>query len=317
MIPSISPSANLFLIGLSRLQTTIATATAQLTSGYRISQPSDAPDQISPLLQLQANLNHNQAVVSSLTRVQADLSSADQAMSTAIQLLDQARSLGAQGASGTASDATRINLAQQIQTIQEQMVALANTQVTGRYIFSGDQDASQPYALDLSQAPTVPQNGVDRLLTTPVTASRRIELSDRSTTVVDQTAQDLFDHRNADDSLAPDNVFAALNALRVALANPSNPNSQANILTAQMSLRTASAYLNSEETFYGNSQNRLAAAVAKINSENLTLQQRISGIRDTDIVQTALELTAAETQNQAAMAAEAKLPHTSLFDYLG
>jgi flagellar hook-associated protein 3 FlgL len=315
MIPSLNPSANLFLDGLSRIQSTITTATAQLSSGYRISQPSDAPDQISPLLQFQASLNHNQTTVSNLNRVQADVSSADQALSTAIQLLDQARSIGAQGASGTTTDATRANLAQQIQTIQEQMVGLANTQVAGRYVFGGDDDTTQPYAVDLNQPVTVPQNGVDRLFTPPSTATRQIESSGHSFITVDQTAQDLFDHRNAsDDSLATDNVFAALNTLRVALQTPNN---QTAITAAQTSLQTASSYLDSKETFYGNTQNRIAAAVSQINSENVNLQQQITNIRDTDVVQTALELTAAETQNQAAMAAEAKMPHTSLFDFLG
>jgi flagellar hook-associated protein 3 FlgL len=317
MIPSLNPSSNLFLNGLTRLQTRITLATAELSSGRRISQPSDAPDQISPLLQLQAELSHHQAVASNLTSVQAEVSGADQAMSTAIQLLDQARSLAAQGATGTTSDATRMSLAQQVQSIQEQMVGLADTQVRGRYIFAGDQYQTQPYALDLNQAANVPQNGVDRQLIIPVASTRQIELSDQSFTSVDQTAQDLFDHRNADDSLAPDNVFAALNALRVALQNPGDPQFQANITAAQTSLQTASAYLNSKQTLYGIAQNRLAAAVTQINAENVNLQQQISSIRDTDVVQTALELTSAETQNQAAMAAVAKAPHASLFDFLG
>ena len=310
MIPSLSAQTNLFLNGLSQLQSTINTATAQITSGYKISQPSDAPDQISPLLQLQANLNQNQAVSSNLTTVQTGVTSADQAVSTALQLLDQALSLGAQGAGSTVTAATRTTLAQQIESIQEQMVALSNTEVAGRYVFSGDQDNAQSYSLDLTQPPTVPQNGVDRLITPTVT--RQITLSDHSLTTVDQSAQDLFDHRNADDSLAPDNVFAALNSMRVALSN----NDQAGITAAQTSLQAASTYLNSKEAFYGSALNRISAAVTQINLENVSLQQQISAIRDTDVVQTALQLTAAETQNQAALSAEAKRPNTSLFDFL-
>jgi flagellar hook-associated protein 3 FlgL len=313
MVPLISPSANIFLNGLSRIQTTINTATAELSSGYRISQPSDAPDQISSLLQLQANLSHNRAVSSNLASVQAQLTSADSGVSTAIQLLDQALSLGAQGANGTATAATRANLAQQVQAIQQQMVGIADTQVSGRYIFSGDQSVTQPYALDLNQPANVPQNGVDRLLTTPVTATRKIEVANRSLIPVDLTAQDLFDHRNNDDSLATDNVFAALNSLRVALTN----NDQAGITAAQTSIETASTYLNSKETFYGSTLNQISAATTQISSANTNLQQQISSIRDTDVVQTAIELTAAETQSQAALAAEAKLPRTSLFDFLG
>jgi flagellar hook-associated protein 3 FlgL len=312
MIPSLSPSENFFLNGLTRLQSKITTATAQLSSGYRISQPSDAPDQIAPLLQLQAVLCHNRATTSALTRVQADVAGADQAVSSAIQLLDQARSIGAQGASTASSTATRAALAEQVISIQQQMVALANTQSAGRYVFGGDQDASPPYALNLNQPLTVPQNGVDRLFTSPLSATRDIEVSDRAFIRIDQTAQDLFDHRQADDSLASDNVFAALDSLRVALQN----DDESGITAAQTSLHAASSWLNSTQGLYGSALNRINAATTQINNENVNLEQQISSIRDTDVVQTAMELTSAETQNQAAMAAEAKLPRTSLFDFL-
>src|ERR1035441_5163023 len=46
-----------------------------------------------------------------------------------------------------ATAATRTELAQQVESIQEQMVALADIQVSGRYVFCGDQATSQPYAL--------------------------------------------------------------------------------------------------------------------------------------------------------------------------
>lgn len=306
MIPSLSASSNLFLVELSRVQTTIDTTTQQVTSGYRINQPSDAPDQISPLLQLQANLNQNRAISQNLTVLQPEVASADQAIGSAIQLLDQALSAGAQGANGTATSQSRAILAQQVQSLQQQMVSLASTQVSGNYIFSGDQPGSPSYALDLTQT-----NGVQRLITPA--ATRQIQLAGNSTMSVDQTAQNLFDQRYPDDTYATGNVFAALNSLRVALLN----NDQAGVVTAQTSLETASTYLNSQEGFFGNAQNRIAASVTQLSSENTTLQQQISAIRDTNTVQAALTLTSAETQNQAALTAEGKLPHTSLFDFLG
>ena len=197
------------------------------------------------------------------------------------------------------------------------MVALAGTSVGGRYVFGGDNDGSLPYQLNLNQPVADPQNGVDRLVPPPATATRRIELSDHAFVTVDQTAQDLFDHRNADDSLATDNVFAALNSLRLALTDPADPNIEAKIAAAQKSLQSASSYLNAKQGFYGSTQNRISAAIAQIDIENLDLERQISAIRDTDIVQTALELSSAEVQSQAAMAAAAKLPRTTLFDFLG
>jgi len=313
MITSLDAATNSFLNHLSRIQDNISRTSAQISSGYRIQQPSDSPDQISTLLDLQANLSHNQGVTTTLARVQAEVQSADSGVSTALQLLDQARSLGAQGGTATTTAANRTDLSQRVQALQEQLVAISNTEVGGRYIYSGDQDGSAPYAVNLNQLPTVPQNGVDRLLTAPVTATRRIELSNHITAAVDQTGQDLFDHRKPDDSLAPDNVFAALNSLRVALAS----NVTADITAAQTAIETTTAYLNSKQGFYGAAENRISGAITDLNMQNTTLQQQISAIRDTDVVQAALQLTSASTQQQAALAAQAKIPRTTLFDYFG
>ena len=509
MIPSLRPSVNQFLNNLSTLQSVMTTTTEQLSSGYRIGQPSDAPDEISPLLQLMSNQGYNGSVVENLASVQANVSGADQAVSTGIQLLQQATSLGAQGASSTATAATRAQLAQQLQSIQEQMVALANTQVAGQYVFGGDHPTAMPYQLDLNPPPvaignttaqviqpgdtatftiqtttgvttitiagqagdtlkdqinelnaqlqtdppgitasldssgrldfqsgspfsitgvagnssnlvgispqsidntglniyrfagqaaapaggsdiqitvggvtaaatltdpaaptqadvdaintalqaqgitnvnavldlTQPnaisfqgstnfsvaddhltagtfvnngnsslasQNGVDRLMG-PQQATGQADIGNHSLIAVSQTAQDLFDHRNPDDSIAADNVFAALNFLRIALTN----NDTAGIMAAQSSLGTASQYLNAREVFYGATENRLSAAITRLNSQNIDLQQQISAIRDTNVAQAAEMLTQVQAEEQAALDAAGKFPRVSLFDYLG
>ena len=46
--------------------------------------------------------------------------------------------MGAQGASDTVAADTRQDLAESLGSVLQQLVAVANTQVAGRYIFSGD-----------------------------------------------------------------------------------------------------------------------------------------------------------------------------------
>ena len=139
----------------------------------------------------------------------------------------------------------------------------ANTisfQGSATFSISDDHAASGSYVLDGSSAATA-QSGVDRL-TAPQQATRQIEVGDNTLIPVDQTAQNLFDHRNVDDSPAPENVFVALNSLRVALLN----NDSAGIAAAQTSLDTSSQYLNAQDVFYGATENRLTAAVSQINT---------------------------------------------------
>ncbi len=82
---------------------------------------------------LVSSLAANQSWQTNLSRVQAEANAADSALSSAISLVESARTLALQGA-GTLS-ADRQTLASQVRGIQEQIVSLANTTTEGRYIF--------------------------------------------------------------------------------------------------------------------------------------------------------------------------------------
>ena len=306
MTNSLNPTGAQFLTSLARIEQQSSRAQLELSSGVKIQYAADAPDQISQLLQLEAELASNRQTGKNLTNVQAGVNTSESTLESAVQLVQNAASTGAEGASGTATAASRQTLAQQIQGIQEQLVGLANTTAAGHYIFSGDQDTQASYQLNLNNP-----NGVNRLITP--SSTRQIQDAEGNSFAVSETAQTIFDHRNADDSLAPDNVFAALNSLRVALNNNDTPG----ISTALDSLNTASAYLNTQLGFYGQVQNRVQAAVTDSQNQDVSLKSQISAIRDADLAQATLDLTSATTERQAALGAEAQIPRTSLFSFLG
>jgi flagellar hook-associated protein 3 FlgL len=305
MIVNLPPNSLLFLANLSRLQTSTSQAQQQLSSGYKVQTASDAPDQISALLQLESNLNANTQTSKNLSNVKAQVDTGETSLNTAVQLVQQAVSLGAQGANTIQTAQARQALATQVQSIQQQLVGLANTAVAGRFIFSGDADGSASYQLDSASA-----TGVDRLVTT--TATRQIQGPDGQSFGVSKTAQDIFDHRNPDDTLASDNVFAAVNSLSVALTN----NDTAGINTALTSLHLASSYINSQQAFYGTAQDHVNAAITSAQNQDVSFRTQISNIRDADITSATLQLTQGQADQQAALAAESKMPQKSLFDFL-
>ncbi len=306
MLSFVDSAGSVFLANLSQIETANENTQAQISSGLKVSQPSDAPDQISQLLNLQANLSANTQIQSNLTNVQASATSADQALTTTLQLADQAASLGAQGAGSTATSTTRQQLAQQVQAIFTQVLSISQTSLGGRYIFGGDSDTNPSYQAD----PANP-NGVDRLSS----ALNTSPVEDTSGNLISTglTAGQIFDHRNSDDSLAPDNLFAALTSLSTALNN----NDTAGINTAIGSVQQASQYVNTQQSFYGALQNRLTSSLTTAQTLSVSLTSQISSIRDTDLSQAAIQLTQGTTEYQAALEAQSKVPHTSLFDYLG
>jgi flagellar hook-associated protein 3 FlgL len=186
------------------------------------------------------------------------------------------------------------------------MTSIGNTTVQGRYIFGGDQDSTPPYDVDLTAA-----NGVARLTSSP--ATRRVENSAGGSFAVSLSAQDIFDARNADDTPASNNVFAALNNLRLGLL----ANDPAQINAANASVQLASDHLNTAQAFYGTVQNRIADATNYSANYDVQIKTELSQRQDADVTAEALAITQGNTQLQAAFQMQAKMPRTTLFDFLG
>jgi flagellar hook-associated protein 3 FlgL len=305
MIPSLNPSDQIFLAGINQIQQQISTASQQLTSGLKVTVASDAPDQIDDLLQLRADQAQNTQIQSNLSLEQTNAQAADGALGSAIQLMDNATQLAAEGANSTETSTSLDTLAQQVASVQTEMVSISQTQVQGQYIFSGDLDQSPSYQLDLNAA-----DGVDQL--SNAASTQQIQDPERDTFSPSMTAQQIFASQNADGSDAGGNVFAALNNLRVALLN----NDQAGITTAQGEIQQASTQLNTAQSFYGNVENTITNATNYGTTYDTQLTTEIGGIQDADATSAALQLNESTSQLQAAFEAQGKMPSSSLFDYL-
>ena len=305
MFPNINPASNLFLANLQIIQNRMSTDEQQLTSGLRVNVASDAPDQISEILQTRAQISGVQQTQQNLSTVGPLVDSGESAIQQALQLLDTATTLATGAASTTTTAAQRLDSAPQGQGILEQLVSLSQTAVAGTYVFSGDQSTQPTYSVNLANG-----NGVNQL--SQPGPPGQIADATGITFSTGLTAQQVFDDRNPDGSYAPDNVFAAVNGLLTALQTNNVPNVQQAITNIQ----SASAYLNNESSFYGGVQNTITAANTSASATLVTLQQQLSNLQDADATSDALDLTSVQTNEQAAMSAEAQLKPQSLFTYL-
>lgn len=293
---TISASNQQYLAALQATQTQLNQAQEQLSSGYRLQQPSDDPSAIGEIYDLQTQIAFNRQTQSNLGGAQSELSAADTALQSAIQAVESATSIATQGASTTSTAQDQANLAVEAQGLQQTLVSLSQTQVNGSYIFSGDQSTQPSYALD----PTRPE-GVQQLLTT--TNTRVLQDVNGTAIATARTATQIFDAQDSSGNPLPGNVFNAINSLVTALQN----NDQAGIAAAADSLNAAGQYLNGQLAFYGEAENRVSAAT-QLAQQFLTQEQANLGqVQDTNVPTAALELTQAQTQQQAELSVEAKI----------
>lgn len=310
MFKGISASTEKFLLDVSRLQRRTMSAQQQITSGLRLQRVSDAPDQVSSLMDTRASLERVRQVGKNLGRVKTEVDTAEKAMQSAVSLLERARTLASQGASGHQNAATRAQVAAELQGILQRMVAVTATTVEGRYIFAGDNDQAPPYELD----PYAP-SGVTPYLGS---ASTR-KIADASGTPFDiaKSANLIFDTADPER-----NVFTAINGMRRALLAVDSPPDPPDptIPTLDQALRNlavSSQHLNEQLAGYGLIQNRVSESVDASTQMELNLRKQIADVEEADLAEAAIELTQSNTNLEAAMSARARVPRRSLFDYLG
>jgi flagellar hook-associated protein 3 FlgL len=300
MLSSLDPAAQQFLNSLNRISDRMTQAQQRISTGLKITQVSDAPDSISLLLQAQASLGSTEQTLSNLGRVKTEVDTGEQALQNAVSLFDQVQTLGAQGNTDTQTAAGRADIAQQLDSILQQYVGLAGTAVEGRYIFSGDSDQQAPYTYTAGAA-----NPVSAYLGS--NSTRLVQHPNGTTFSVALTAQQIFDSTDP-----TTNVFASIQNLSAAL----RANDSAAIQTAADGLSKVGEYLNSELAAYGNTQNKVTEATNFGQTLRVQLQTQISNLQDADLTQAILDLTQGQTQQQAALQSRARLPRTTLFDYL-
>jgi flagellar hook-associated protein 3 FlgL len=300
LIPSLNSAAQQFLDNLNQIGDAMTTAQQQVSTGLKITEPSDAPDSISALLEAHANLASTQQTLSNLGLYTTEVNTGEQALQTAVTNFDQVQTLAAEGANSTQTAAGNAILAQQVNSLLQQTVGLADSKSGNRYIFAGDQDQQIPYTYDATLTPPVSAYGGS-------SSTRLAEDVNGATFSVALTAQQIFD--STDPST---NVFTSMENLSTALAS----NNTAAIQTALNGLPAVSQYLNTQLSFYGNVQDQLASATTEGQTVQTQQQAQVANLQDADMTQSILELTQAQTQQQAALQSEGQIPRTTLFNFL-
>jgi flagellar hook-associated protein 3 FlgL len=271
-------------------------ALLQLTTGKRVNVASDDPSAAAREVGISSQSGDCDQFLRSIASISTELQTADSALNSGVTALQQAISLGVEGANGTMSQQDRAALANEVQSISQQMLGIANLSYNGKYVFAGTADSQPPY---VAAAAGIVYQGNDSV--------NQVEIEAGQSIAVNQPGSQLF-------SAAGANVFQALSDLSATLQSSSSTTDD--IANATDEVRAAYDQLNSARTFYGSTLDQLNASQDFLNTEKLQLTQQSSDLVGVDMNQAATNLTDAETARNAALQAAASIGNLSLFNYL-
>jgi flagellar hook-associated protein 3 FlgL len=284
------------LSDLQTSQVSLNTALEQVSTGKSVSVPSDNSTAAAEMVQNTIETGDVDQYTKNISSVQSTVQSASSALSSVVTSLTQAVSLGTEGANGTNSSADLQALAQQVQGILSSVVSLANTSVGGAYLFGGTGTAT-PYTADSSSPTGYTYNGNND--------SNSVQVGDDTSIQVDLPGSQIF-------SSSSNNVLGALSSLVTALQGGTS----SQIATATASVDSAIGFVGQQQVFYGNAEQQLTSQGTYLQQDTVSLASQENNLIGVDEATAATNLSQAETDNSAALAAAAKVLPNSLLNYL-
>jgi flagellar hook-associated protein 3 FlgL len=285
------------LADLSISQSQEQTALEQISSGDLINEPSDNPAGAASLAENLAAQSQNDQYQQNTTSLEGLLQTADSTLSSVVESLNKAISLGTQGATSTISSENQQQIAEQVQGIQAEILQLANTSYQGSYIFAGTDTTTVPFTANSSSPDGATYNGND--------STNTVEIADGRSIQTNLPGSQIFQSSSA-------NVMGSLQNLVTALQSGNTTS----ISTATNEVSSALNYVSQERVFYGNATDQLTSNQTFLQDEQVDLKSQENSLDAVDMAQAATNLSQAQVTQSATLAALAKVVPLTLLDYL-
>ncbi|MBI3968727.1 MAG: flagellar hook-associated protein FlgL [Chloroflexi bacterium] len=267
---------------------------SQLTSGKKISRPSDDPPAVVRALAFEAGITAGEQYLRNMDMSLAWLHATDATLESGTQLLQRARELAVQGASDGQSSQQRDAIAGEIDQILEQMVVIGNSSLRGQRLFAGLKTDANPFTLNAGPPTTVSYAGDSGQMVREIDSGTTVQIN------------------MPGDSFLPQ-VFTALIDLRDDLRAGNSTAVGSSDLGA---IDTAMDRLLEVRSDVGARVNRLENAVERQELIQVRLQELLSKTEDVDMAQAISNFALQENVYKASLAAGAKALQPSLLDYL-
>lgn len=302
------------LLDLERTKERLAVNTTRLASGKRITRPGDDPAAAALVLDFGNSIQINTQFIKQADSALSFLKSSEDVVSSVIDTATRLRELAQQAGSSTIGPAGRADVAQEVDSIRTNLLALANTQEQGKYLFAGTQTQTLPFAAPVpaNVPPYVPGNGP--IVYSGDSGSISLDVTSNTSVTTNVPGSKVF-YGNGGVGSSTD-LFTVVTQLRDALV-ANNATSTADIQTAATNLKGIFDNLTQVQADLGGRQAGLLDLKDTLSGFNLTLHDLQNTQQDTDYAQTATSLTTDQTIQSATLSALAKVNKTNLFDYLG
>jgi flagellar hook-associated protein 3 FlgL len=264
----------------------------QLSTGKKITRPSDDPVVATKGMAYRSNLSEVNQYKRNLTEAQSWFNSSESGLEQVNSILQRTKELVVQGLNGTNESDDRQAIAREIEQLKLDYMQVGNTQVAGNYIFNGVNVG----------APPISEN-----------ASGMIE----SNINLDPFSVEVSKGIQLRVNIHPENIFGqgAFDLMNnVQTAFEQNDVNSLKDLSTQVDTQLST--LLAERSELGARSNRLELIENRLDSQEITATKMLSNNEDADIEKVITDLTVQESVHRAALGVGAQIIQPTLLDFL-
>ena len=273
--------------GQDRLQN----AQNEVSTGKKVTTPSDNPIAASDIVRLNTEGNEADQFSKNLNFAKAKLQIADTALDSVEQMVERARTLG-QLSLGEGNPASAY--VSELNGLRDQIISAADTTHAGRYIFGGSTTTTQPYVKNPDTSVTYQGDDQDMPL----------QVSRNSTLQTQVPGSEIFS--------GSVDIFSTMSDLATAV----QAGDKAAIDAQVKKLEQFSDVISEARSKVGGYLNTATNVESELSSTGLTRKSELSNVQDADLAKAITELTMSQQQLQATMAVGARLSQLTILDYL-
>lgn len=303
-------SSNAFessLSNLQRRQEALTKAQEQLTSGKRVLKPSDDPSAAATAERALAASRRADAQMRALDASKTAMQLTESALGDAGELVQQARELLISAGNGSYTDSERKTIADAIQGLRQDLLAVANRKDgAGRYLFGGQGSAGAP----LVDGPT----GV----TYAGSAGQSVAAAGEATPLT-MNGQAIW--LQAPDPSNPGSTLSIFDAMDQVVADLQTPGRTAaqtaqTVSTGLGQFDAGRENLSAAQARAGQALNRIDGISQRLSQTKVDAQAQQSDAEDLDMVQAISDFQARQTGYDAALKTYSMVQQMSLFQYI-
>ena len=287
-------------------QNSLAQSQAQLSTGKKVVQVSDAPDEATAIQRLKSVIARQDSFEQAVKTTQNRLNAEETALDATANIMVRMKELTIQALNDTYGPKDREIIAVEMQGLQEDLLSYANTRdVNGAYLFSGSRVFTPPFAAN-AQGDIVYQ-GDETVTLVDVGDQRQIRLNRTGTEVFGRVTRDMPDGSTEGRSFFQ-SVQDLVDAVRTSDRGAMNRGlAEFDTLNQQVAISQAKV---------GSAMNVVSNQTAVLEETRLQLKTVLSEIEDLDYTEAVTEMQKRMMALEASQASFAQISRLNLFDYI-